>query len=52
MCHVGSKTRSLGQFLDKQRVPFRGHIFNMILKKLDQNVCLEISDAFENSVRN
>ena len=46
--HVGSKTRSLGQILEKHCVPSRGHIFSPILIKLDQNVCLdEISDEIE-----
>ena len=49
MGHVGSKTRSLGQMLEKPSVRFRGHIFNPIIMKCDQNVCLdEISDKFEN----
>ena len=53
MCHVRSKTRSLGQILEKKKkkpsLPSRGHIFNLILMKLDQNVCLdEIPDEFEN----
>ena len=46
--HVGSKTRSLGQILEKSIVPFRGLIFSPILMKLGQNVCPnEISDEFE-----
>ena len=46
--HVGSKTRSLGQILEKPYVRSRGHIFSPILMKLGQNVCLdEISDEFE-----
>ena len=38
--------KKLGQILDKP--PSRKHIFNMILMKFGQNVCLEISDTFEN----
>ena len=46
--YVGSKTRSLGQILEKPCVRSRGHIFSSILMKLGQNVCLdEISDEFE-----
>ena len=46
--HVGSKTRSLGQILEKPCVRSRGHIFSLILMKLGQNVWLdEISDEFE-----
>ena len=44
MDHVGSKTKSLGQMLEKPYVCFRGHIFSPIIMKLDQDVCLyEIS---------
>ena len=39
--HVGSKTRSLGQTLEKPCVCSRGHIFSPILIKLSQNVCLD-----------
>ena len=47
--HVGSKTRSVGQSLEKPFVHSRGHIFSPILMKRNQNVCLdEISDKFEN----
>ena len=46
--HMGSKTRSLGQMLEKPCVRSRGHIFSPILMKLGQNVCLdEISGDFE-----
>ena len=46
--HVGSKTRSLGQILEKPCVCSRGHIFSQILMKLSKNVCLDkISDKFE-----
>ena len=49
MGHVGSKTGSLGQILDKPCVLSRGHIFSPITMKHGQNVCLgEISDEFEN----
>ena len=45
MGHVGSKTRSLGQILEKRCVCSRGHIFSLIIMKLGQNVCLdEVSD--------
>ena len=46
--HVESKTRSVGQILEKPCVRSRGHIFSPILMKLSQNVCLdEISDELE-----
>ena len=49
MGYVGSKPRSLGQILEKPNVPSRGHIFNLILMKLGQNVSLgEIPDELEN----
>ena len=49
MVHVGSKTKSLGQILEKPCVSSRGHIFSPIIMKLGQNVCLdEISDKIEN----
>ena len=52
MAHVGLKTRSLGHLKKKKKkpsVPSRGHIFNLILMKLGQNICLdEISDKFKN----
>ena len=48
MGHLGSKTRSLGQILEKSCVCSRGHIFSAILMKLGQNVCLsKISNEFE-----
>ena len=48
MGHVGSKTRSLGQILEKFGVHSRGHIFSLIIMKLGQNVCLDkIWDLFE-----
>ena len=49
MGHVGSKTSSQGQILEKPCVPSRGHIFSPRIMKLGQNVCVdEISDKFEN----
>ena len=49
MGHVRSKTRSLGQILEKPCVCSRDHIFSLIIMKLDQNVFLdEISNVFEN----
>ena len=46
---VGSKTRSLGQILEKPCVHSKGHIFRPIIMKRGQNVCLdEISDKFGN----
>ena len=49
MGHVKSKTRSLGQILEKPCVRSRGHIFSRILMKVGQDVCLDdISDEFEN----
>ena len=49
MGHVGSKTRSLGQILEKRSVRSRGHIFSWILMKVGQDVCLDdISDKIEN----
>ena len=49
MGHVGSKTRSTGQILEKPCVHSRGHIFSPIIRKLGQNVFLnEISDDVEN----
>ena len=48
MGHVGSETRSLGQILEKPCPCSRGHIFDLILTKLGQNVCLcDFSDDFE-----
>ena len=47
--HVRSKTRSLGQILEKPCVSSRGHILSHIIMKLGQNVCLdEISHTFVN----
>ena len=39
--HEGSKTRSLGQILEKPCVRPSGHIFSPILMKLGQNVCID-----------
>ena len=44
MSHVGSKTRSLSQMLEKPCVHSRGHIFSGIMMKLGH----EVSDEFEN----
>ena len=41
MGHVGSKTRSPGQILEKPCGHSTGHSFDPILMKLDQNVCLD-----------
>ena len=38
MGHVGSKTRSLGQILEKPCVRSSGNIFSPIIMKLGQNV--------------
>ena len=38
--HIGSKTRSPGQILEKPCVHFRGHTLNVIFMKLCQNVYL------------
>ena len=47
--HVGLKTKSLGQILEKPCVSSGGHIFCPIIMKLCQNVSLdEISDRFQN----
>ena len=46
--HVRSKTRSLGQILEKPCVHFRGHICSPIVMKHSRNVCLdEIFDKLE-----
>ena len=50
--HVGSKTRSPGQILEKPCVRSRGHIFSRILMKVGQDVCLDdISDELKNGSR-
>ena len=41
MGHFRSKTRSLGEILEKSCVRSRGHIFSLIIMKLSENVCLE-----------
>ena len=41
MGHVGSKTRSLGQILQKPCVCSRDQIFGLILMKLGQRFCLD-----------
>jgi hypothetical protein len=38
---VGSKSRSLGQILEKSCLHSKGHIFGSIFLKLGQNVCLD-----------
>ena len=49
MGHVGSKTRSLGQILEKPCVCSGDKIFGLILMKLSQSFCLdEILYMFEN----
>ena len=49
MGHVGSKTRSLGQILEKPCVCSRDQIFGLILINLRQSFCLdEILYVFEN----
>ena len=49
MGHVGSKTRSPGQILEKPSVRSRGHIFSRILMKVGQDVCLDdILDKLKN----
>ena len=41
MGRIGSKSRSIGQFLEESWLFFRGHIFGSINLKVDQNVCLD-----------
>ena len=49
MGHVESKTRSLGQILEKPCVCSRGNILCPIVMKLCHNVCLDvISDELKN----
>ena len=49
MFHVGSKTRSLGQILEKPCVCSRDKIFGLILMKLGQSVGVnDILYIFEN----
>ena len=57
MRHIGSKTRSSGLILEKLCVPFRGHIFSLILMKLGQNVWFNLLpdvpiSGFSNSAAN
>ena len=48
MGQVRSKTRSIGQILEKPCVRSRGHIFSQIIVKLGQKVCPDdILDEFE-----
>ena len=48
MGHVSSKTRQLGQILEKLCIHSGGHIFSPIIMKLGQDVYLdEILDEFE-----
>ena len=48
MGDVRSKTRSLGQILEKPCVPSKGNIFRQIIMKLGQKFCLdEILDEYE-----
>ena len=49
MRHVRSKTKSLGQILEKPCVRSRGHIFSLIILKLGQNACL---DKISNDLKN
>jgi len=45
---MGSKTRSLGQIIEKPCEHSRGHIFSPIFMKLGQNDCLDkIPTEFE-----
>ena len=49
MGDVRSKTKSLGQILEKPCIHSGGHIFSPIIMKFGQNVCLdEILDEYEN----
>ena len=46
--HLGSKTRSLGQILEKPYAHCIRYVFSLILMKLGQNACLyEISDKLD-----
>ena len=44
--HVGSKTRSLGQFLEKPCVLSRRHSFDPVFMKLCQNDFLTLNKHF------
>ena len=49
MGHVKSKTRSVGQILEKACVRSRGHIFSRILLNFGQIVCFgDFLDEWEN----
>ena len=49
MAHVGSKTRSQVQILEKPCVCSRGHIFSPIIMKFGQNIFIDkILVVFEN----
>ena len=51
MVHVGSKTMSSGQIVEKTCIRSKRHIFGLIIMKLSQNVCLdEIWDEIENGL--
>ena len=52
MGHVRSKTRSLGQILEKPCVRSRGHIFSPIIMKLGQNDCLHEMKSWTSSKNN
>ena len=41
MGHVGSKTRSVGQMIEKPCEHNTGHIMHPIIMKICQNVCLD-----------
>ena len=41
MGHVGSKTRSISEILEKPCVRYRGHIFSLIIMELSQNCCFD-----------
>ena len=41
MGHLGSKTRSRGQIIEKPCVDNRGHIFHQLFMKFGQNVCFD-----------
>ena len=47
MGHVESRTKSVGQMLEKPCVRSKGHIFSQVIMKIGQNVCLdEISNKY------
>ena len=49
MGHAGSKTKSLGQILEKPCIRSGCHFLSLIFMKIGQNLCLyEISDEVEN----